>query len=341
MSQKVSDFLMIVPMGKNELDPFSYYDFKFCKKFKIEHIRHFEFNFWVNKSELLWYNLKRLHFCIILFFKLLRIKNKFKIFTRDPFLLAISIIASKFNLNITGVFFEAHKTYPKFNFLLRKCSGIVVTNQYNFDNLLSHNGNLILERNGVELQRFNKLKFKKLDIKNINVCYIGSFQKWKGFETLIKAFSSLEKGFNLILVGARQSEIKNLNNMCDQNGVKKFQIYGHMNQDKLINFYKKADVLVLPNSKKYKDNLSTSPIKLFEYMATKRPIIASNIDSIREILSEKCAIFFESDNSNDLALKIKNIIDLDHLQIAKNSFNEVKNYTWKSRADRIVNFIFK
>ncbi|KKS24991.1 MAG: Glycosyl transferase group 1 [Candidatus Jorgensenbacteria bacterium GW2011_GWF2_41_8] len=52
----------------------------------------------------------------------------------------------------------------------------------------------------------------------------------------------------------------------------------------------------------------TSPLKLFEYMASGRPIVASDLLSLREILTEQEAIFFKPDDPLDLALKIKEIL---------------------------------
>jgi glycosyltransferase involved in cell wall biosynthesis len=51
---------------------------------------------------------------------------------------------------------------------------------------------------------------------------------------------------------------------------------------------KAADALVLPNTAK--EDISkyyTSPMKLFEYMASRRPIVATNIPSITEIINEE------------------------------------------------------
>ena len=72
----------------------------------------------------------------------------------------------------------------------------------------------------------------------------------------------------------------------------------HLPKKRFVSKYTEiADVLVLPNSAKDKMNLYTSPIKMFEYMASKRPIVASSLPSIKEILSDQDnAILF---NPND------------------------------------------
>ena len=84
----------------------------------------------------------------------------------------------------------------------------------------------------------------------------------------------------------------------------------------------------------------TSPLKLFEYMASGRPIVASDLLSLREILTEQEAIFFKPDDPLDLALKIKEILVNQSLaeQISQNAREKVQNYTWQNRAHRALIF---
>ena len=110
----------------------------------------------------------------------------------------------------------------------------------------------------------------------------------------------------------------------------------------MLEFIEKADLLVLPNSAKDKMSLFTSPIKLFEYMASKRPIVASSLPSIKEILIDnKNAILFEPDDHIDLAKKINLALSKDCKYIVNNAYDDVKVYTWDIRAEAIANFIYK
>jgi glycosyltransferase involved in cell wall biosynthesis len=86
----------------------------------------------------------------------------------------------------------------------------------------------------------------------------------------------------------------------------------------------------------------TSPLKLFEYMASRRPIVASNLPSLMEILEDKKnSILFEADNERDLAEKINYCISNDMTYIVDNAYKDVLNFTWEKRAYNIIKFIKK
>ena len=107
-----------------------------------------------------------------------------------------------------------------------------------------------------------------------------------------------------------------------------------------IPFYlKMADVLVLPNTAKERiSNLHTSPIKLFEYMASGKPIIASSIPSIRQVVTDKEVKFFEADNEADLANKLKLLLsdDFNLAELTLNAKMKANDFDWKKRAEKII-----
>jgi len=96
---------------------------------------------------------------------------------------------------------------------------------------------------------------------------------------------------------------------------------------------------VLPNSAEDKMSLYTSPIKLFEYMASHRPIVASNLSSITEILSNKNSFLFNPDNAKDLAENIQKAVSSDCSKVVEQARKDVKFYTWEKRAKNIKRFI--
>ena len=121
-------------------------------------------------------------------------------------------------------------------------------------------------------------------------------------------------------------------------------ICGHQNHSKVPLFLKACDILVIPNTSK--DEFSkdlTSPIKLFEYMASNRPIIASNVPSIRNIIDENCAVFFEPDYSKELSDSIITLINdkKKSIKLAQNALKKARTFSWFERAKNIKMIISK
>ena len=109
-------------------------------------------------------------------------------------------------------------------------------------------------------------------------------------------------------------------------------------------FLKAADVLLLPNISATKESVNyTSPIKMFEYMAGKRPIIASDLPSIREVLNSRNSLLCAPGNPDDLSAKISLILDNKKLaeELSRQAFEDVKKFTWNERAKNIIKFFSK
>ena len=72
-------------------------------------------------------------------------------------------------------------------------------------------------------------------------------------------------------------------------------------------------------------------------MAAKRPIVASDLPSIREVLNEGNAILVEPDNPKALAQCIKKALTSD--DVSQKAFEDVQEYTWDKRVKKILKFI--
>ncbi|MDP7691774.1 MAG: glycosyltransferase, partial [Vicinamibacterales bacterium] len=97
------------------------------------------------------------------------------------------------------------------------------------------------------------------------------------------------------------------------------------------------DVLVLPTvatpSARY-----TSPLKLFEYMASGRPIVASDLEPIREVLTDgQNARLVPPGEPAALATAVRELLadPAQAEQLARTAFEQASSYSWSRRADRI------
>jgi len=86
----------------------------------------------------------------------------------------------------------------------------------------------------------------------------------------------------------------------------------------------------------------TSPLKLFEYMAAGVPIVASDLPSTREILTpEVNAVLVPPNNPQALAAGIQRVLEDRDLanRIAQNALEDVMQFSWKKRAEKIIIFL--
>ena len=101
---------------------------------------------------------------------------------------------------------------------------------------------------------------------------------------------------------------------------------------------READVLILPNRPSAISTDFTSPLKLFEYMASGRPIVASDLPAFREILRDgENALLVEAGNPQALVAGITRIKDDPALaaRLARQAAADVRDYTWPRRAARL------
>jgi glycosyltransferase involved in cell wall biosynthesis len=101
---------------------------------------------------------------------------------------------------------------------------------------------------------------------------------------------------------------------------------------------READVLILPNPKSAISSEFTSPLKLFEYMASGRPIVASDLPAFREILRhDENALLVEAGNPQALVAGISRIKRDPTLggRLARQAREDVRAFTWARRAERL------
>lgn len=103
-----------------------------------------------------------------------------------------------------------------------------------------------------------------------------------------------------------------------------------------------CDVLTIPLPWNPHFAFYMSPMKLFEYMSTGRPIVATDIQSLKEILNHNENSFLaQHSNIKDLAEKILFALNNPEkcLEVAQKAKDQVVYHTWKNRASRVLKFI--
>jgi glycosyltransferase involved in cell wall biosynthesis len=200
--------------------------------------------------------------------------------------------------------------------------------------------NFAILHDGADTRDF-KIKYNP-NKKIKNLYYFGSFYKGRGIEFLAKLSAKCPK-YNFHAVGKRNENTKIYS--------KNFKIYPFMSFKKILNFYKRADILLMPyqkqvsiNSENFKDDISEfmSPIKMFEYLATGIPIISSEKKVLKEILInfKNCIFVKKYQNISEWKKTIETLDKNKELRfkISKNAISTVKKFTWRNRVVSILEF---
>lgn len=149
-----------------------------------------------------------------------------------------------------------------------------------------------------------------LDPSFFYVGFIGTFLPCQGVDTLISAAPAIlrqQPKTRFLLVGdgpMRQewASMVEVNNLKDA-----FIFTGQIPYKEMPGHIGVMDICVAPHKA---DSNQASPVKLFDYMACGRPVVASDIAVVREITADAgCAILHPPENAEILAHTITSLLD--------------------------------
>lgn len=193
---------------------------------------------------------------------------------------------------------------------LRSADGVITIclDLYNYVNSIIENKskhylieNSIFDK--VRLRDNSNQQEKKEDEKFVNIpenkkiiVYAGTLEKYQGIDILIKSFSELHKKNEntiLIIVGGSKSQVEEYKKLSSELGIEKEIIFtGRVSQISAKHYTSLADVLVSPRS-----NGTNTPLKIYEQIASGKPLVATNIYSHTQVLTENVAFLVEPEPS--------------------------------------------
>ena len=210
--------------------------------------------------------------------------------------------------------------------------------------------NSVVAHNGVELEMFENPKDvavrEKLGIppeKKI-VCYCGNTYEGRGVELLADAAERFPDTEFLVVGGAERC-IRPHREAARSRGLGNFTMTGLVPQSEVSSYLLASDILVLPYSSSMtirggtKAGEFTSPLKVFEYMAAGKPIVATEIPSVLEILEPgRNSVTVAPDNPKKFFDALSSLINDPDLcaRISRNALSDVQQYTWKKRVEKIM-----
>ncbi len=183
--------------------------------------------------------------------------------------------------------------------------------------------------------------------------YIGNIGPDKGVEHLLRASREI-KEITILIVGGTQEDIQRLKGVIEQEQLDAQRIIftGHQPSAQMPIYLSACDILVIPPVKKQQPKGTFSqlfpsilrqgtPLKLYGYWASNRPIVAANQDFNLELLvDQQTAYIFDQNSFDSFCDKLKEALfdEAKSARIAHTAKQKVMEITYENRAKEMLTF---
>ncbi len=186
-----------------------------------------------------------------------------------------------------------------------------------------------------ELEDYEKSSFSR------TICYVGGIFKTRGIIELIKAIENID--VRLLLAGTFESdeleaEVRSLP------GWKKVDFFGQVGRTEIVKILKKSEIgiVTLHPTSSY---VESYPIKMFEYMAMKNAVLASDFPIWRSIVEgADCGELVNPLEVEEIIGKLKDMLDNPDKTRAQGANGEVvarQTYQWSREYEKLKAFYLR
>ncbi len=172
--------------------------------------------------------------------------------------------------------------------------------------------------------------------------FIGWFVAWHNIELLIDVFAEVAQGRKVLLFLVGDGVLKEeLLKRIRAKGVEDKVIFtGAVPYKQIPEYISLMDICVIPGSNEYR-----SPIKLFEYMAMAKAVVAPRLKPIESIVThEQEGMLFEPDNADSLRKIFLKLLPSTETRrrLGENARRKIlEHHTWLHNAQRVVDIVEK
>ena len=171
------------------------------------------------------------------------------------------------------------------------------------------------------------------------VSFVGGSYLWQGVEFLIQSAPLILKEIpnTKFLIAGDGPMKKDFVNLVEERGVSdNFIFTGAVPYEEVPKYINASDVCVVP---KRPLKSGYSPLKLYEYMACGKPVVASRLEGFEILEEQNAGILVEPENPEELAKAIIKLMEDEKLreEMGKNGREYVvKNHSWEAVAERVI-----
>jgi glycosyltransferase involved in cell wall biosynthesis len=205
---------------------------------------------------------------------------------------------------------------------------------------------LITIENGIDENYFNPnvngdIQRKRLGLSDglVVIVFVGSFQPYHRVDFLLRAFQKINKKLNvhLLLVGEGQTtqEALRLADQLDLMGQVTFT--GRIDYKDVPLYIAAGDIAIMPATNEY-----GNPMKVYEYMAMGKAVVAPNQSTITEIATHGInSYLFEPENIQDMADALEKLAENPTLrmELGREGARLAFENTWEKRGETLLSSI--
>ncbi|MBP8047317.1 MAG: glycosyltransferase family 4 protein [Anaerolineales bacterium] len=199
--------------------------------------------------------------------------------------------------------------------------------------------------NGVSASDFSASPLPPRDGRVPMLLYIGTLADWQGLDIVVKALPKIleKQPVHLLIVGRGRSRQRKM--LAKQ--IRKLGVEEHVTVQPAVPHHEipaliaSADICVAPLGLNDRNvTQGACPIKVLEYMAAGRPLLASNMPIVRELVREDMdALLFSPSDSEDLArqtIALLNDFELSKRLAQSASERALTQFTWHESQKKLL-----
>ncbi len=278
---------------------------------------------------------------------------------RLAFLMSLPLFRPKspILLEANGIWSDEHGTSKIKKFIIRvmekyalnhASTVICVTEQIKEEYLpiMKKRNNIFVVENGVDPDKFKPIPNARQSlISKYNivaeskiVLFVGQFYAWQGIDILIESFKEVIKRIpsaKLVLVGSGEEEMKLKRSVEISKLTHNILFTGRILHEQIPTWISAADIVV---SLKRPMKSGYSPLKIYEYLACEKPVVATNVNGYEFIEKVNCGMLVPYGNTKKTAEAIITLLENDNMgDMGRNGRKYIlSGHTWDDAAKKVI-----
>jgi len=236
----------------------------------------------------------------------------------------------------TGFSISTKDTAKDEEFLLKNCDLVLATSYFLLEHAKQYNPDVVLVPNGVEYEFFhqaaNPMPVEEIqDLPHPIIGYYGAIADWFDSE-LVRDLAILHPEWTFLLIGSTlYSDLKPLK------GIDNIHLLGEKPYKEIPEYLSQFEVGIIP-FKQIPLTHATNPVKMYEYLAAGKPIVATRLDELSHY--DDYVRLAETRDEWEAAL-LESLAEEKTPELLQSRFDFAKKNSWEKRAEVVEREIQK